>query len=112
MSLNCPNCGAPIDVETNKCKYCGTSYFDLSCIDFEDCKPVYLKIKVNMNGEPAYITQKVIPRLGEITFNTEYKDVQTTGFPIRVVTGSNMTTNILFEAIQDFNNDSLYTITI
>ncbi len=26
---NCPNCGAPYDLNLNKCAYCGTSYFDL-----------------------------------------------------------------------------------
>lgn len=33
--LNCPNCGAPFEIETHKCPYCGTSYFDMGCIDFE-----------------------------------------------------------------------------
>ena len=27
---NCPNCGAPLEAEVNKCPYCGTSYFDFS----------------------------------------------------------------------------------
>jgi len=30
---NCPNCAAPYDAALNKCPYCGTSYFDMSCID-------------------------------------------------------------------------------
>ena len=43
---NCPNCGGVIDSSQNKCSYCGTSYFDLSCIDVDNSKPVYLKIKI------------------------------------------------------------------
>lgn len=42
---NCPNCAAPYDVTLNKCPYCGTSYFDMSCIDIDNHKPFYLKIK-------------------------------------------------------------------
>ena len=42
---NCPNCGAPEDVELNKCPYCGTSYFDMSAIDMEMHEPFFLKIR-------------------------------------------------------------------
>ena len=66
---NCPNCGAPYDVELNKCPYCGTSYFDLSCLQI-DSDPFYLKIRtidgqiltqkcmlknVGINIEPYYV---------------------------------------------------------
>lgn len=53
--INCPNCGAPIDPQNNKCAYCKTSYFDLSAIDLNENKPFYLKIK---RGN-IYITQLV-----------------------------------------------------
>ena len=53
---NCPNCSAPYDISFNKCPYCNTSYFDLSCIDINDREPFYLKLKVNN----MVITQKVI----------------------------------------------------
>lgn len=42
---NCPNCGAPYDLELTKCPYCGTNYFDLSFIDFDVTEPFYIKIK-------------------------------------------------------------------
>lgn len=42
---NCPNCGAPYNVELNKCPYCGTSYFDMSAIDMETHEPFFLKIR-------------------------------------------------------------------
>lgn len=38
---NCENCGAPIDMETDKCPYCGTSYFDFSNIEID--APIVLK---------------------------------------------------------------------
>lgn len=108
---NCPNCGAPYDVNLNNCPYCGTCYFDMSCIDFEECKSLYLKLKINMNGKPMYITQKVIPRMGDITMNTETTDICGRYGEIikRVVSSKTMTTNISFDAICD-NNGSLYII--
>lgn len=36
---NCINCGAPFNIELNKCPYCGTSYFDMSCLDLDSGKP-------------------------------------------------------------------------
>ena len=52
---NCPNCGAPYDVKLNKCPYCGTSYFDLSCLSINERTPFYLKIKDPATG--VIITQ-------------------------------------------------------
>lgn len=70
MKTNCPNCGAVINPEQHKCSYCGTSYFDMSAIDFEDGKPFYLKIKTKWNGHDAFITQLVKPSLNTINLTT------------------------------------------
>lgn len=43
---NCPNCGAPYNIELSTCPYCGTSYFDMSAIDINERKPFYLKLKI------------------------------------------------------------------
>lgn len=72
---NCPNCGAPYDTQYNKCPYCGTSYFDMSCIDFTSHEPIFLKIKVLTSEGDAYIIQKVIPKLGSIEMSAETVDV-------------------------------------
>ena len=61
---NCPNCGAPYDLDQDKCPYCDTLYFDLSAIDFTDDKPLFLKVKTVMSGRPATMTIKVVPELG------------------------------------------------
>ena len=66
--LNCPNCGAPINPDTNKCSYCGTSYFDLSAIDMSSSKPFYLKIKIGKN----IITQLVVPNLSNLSQKTSH----------------------------------------
>jgi len=44
-TLNCPNCGAPLNPDANKCSYCGTSYFDMTSINIDDGEPFYLKLK-------------------------------------------------------------------
>ncbi len=38
---NCPNCGAVYETDKNKCPYCGTSYFDMSFVDFTNGIPFY-----------------------------------------------------------------------
>lgn len=42
---NCPNCGAPI--ESHKCPYCGTVFYDFA--DFEVGKTAYIRLNINGN---------------------------------------------------------------
>lgn len=44
--LNCPNCGAPIDIHRRSCEYCGTPY------DLEDREVLYA------DNQPIYIHQE------------------------------------------------------
>lgn len=63
--INCPNCGAPIDIERHKCAYCGTSYYDLSCIPFNE--PFFLKINLGKKDNPKIITTQAIMTNCELT---------------------------------------------
>ena len=56
---NCPNCGAPLEVEKNKCAYCGTSYFDLSAINIDNSEPFWLKFRTNYGGKSVTCTMLV-----------------------------------------------------
>lgn len=110
---NCPNCAAPYDAELNKCPYCGTSYFDLSAIDFTSREPFYLKIRTEMNGRPCCITQLVRPS-AEISmeFASETVDAYDV-FGSKICTftrGNHLTTNISFEAVVSPNHKNLCTI--
>lgn len=67
---NCPNCGAPIDVALNKCAYCGTSYFDISCIPLHE--PFYLRLNCGTNEKPQIIMQKVYTTGVSITSEPDY----------------------------------------
>lgn len=57
---NCMNCGAPFDVNSDCCSYCGTSYFDLTAMDLSSEKAFMLKLKLG----DQIITQLVVP-MGE-----------------------------------------------
>jgi hypothetical protein len=112
---NCPNCGAPYDVDYNKCPYCGTSYYDLSALDFTAHEPFYLKIKTEMNGMPCYITQLVRPRTDmSIEFSSDTVDAyDLCGSRICSFTRSNtITTNISFEAVTSAKHKNLCTIEV
>ena len=112
---NCPNCAAPYDIELNKCPYCSTSYYDLSALDFTSRDPFYLKIKIEMNGMPCYITQLVRPKADmSMEFSSDTVDVYG-GFGERVCTltrGYGLTTNISFEAVASPTHKNLCTIEV
>lgn len=112
---NCPNCGAPYEIDSNKCFYCGTSYYDLSALDFTTREPFYLKIKTEINGAPCYITQLVRPSVNmsmEISTDTvDYYDGS--GSIVRTCyAGNTLTTNISFEAVASPKYKNLCTIQI
>lgn len=112
---NCPNCGAPYDINLNKCPYCGTSYYDLSALDFTTHEPFYLKIKTEMNGKPCYITQLVRPRADiSMDFNSETVDaVDGLGRTVCSFTrGTSLTTNISFNAVASDIYKNLCTIEV
>lgn len=67
---NCPNCAAPYDVALNKCPYCGTSYFDMSCIDINNEKPFYLKLRT---GNFTFVSKVIAEADCCITFSTDAK---------------------------------------
>lgn len=99
---NCPNCGAILEIGEVKCPYCGTTYYDLSAIDFNSNEPIFLTIKKgNM-----LITQKVKPQT--FSFESSCDEVFATdskGHKLMALKRSmTLDTNITFTAIPDKNN--------
>ena len=97
--INCPNCGAPFEIEAHRCPYCGTSYFDMGCIDFENGEPFYLKIKYGN----IYITQLVRPSLESFELKNENVDIYggiNNNKLYSYTTSSQLETNIKFNAVQ------------
>jgi hypothetical protein len=78
---NCINCGAPIEAETTKCPYCGTSYFDFA--DIKLGAPVILRLKHNdsvilikaacTSAEMSRTSYEPLPVLGVHNRNPGYK---------------------------------------
>lgn len=98
---NCINCGAPFNIELNKCPYCGTSYFDMSCLDLDSGKPFALKIKTKINGKNCFITQMVRP-LNNLSIEvSQYYDEIYGGFDgvkKSYICGQSVKTNLSLEA--------------
>ena len=112
---NCPNCGAPYDIALNKCPYCGTSYYDMSALDFSTNEPFYLKIKTTINGMPCYITQLVRPTADlSIELSSETVDYYDGYGSVMnsVVSSQSLTTNIAFQAVTLPGRNNLLTLEI
>ena len=99
---NCPNCGAPFELNEYKCSYCGTLYLDLSMINFDDRTPIFLSIK--RNG--YLITQKVLPQT--VDFEAISDEVCMAGGRgnkfLSFIRNNTLETNIQFIAIPDEHN--------
>lgn len=93
MKRNCINCGAPIDIDTDRCPYCKTSYFDMTAIDFNSREPVALKIR---NGN-MIITQLVRPVCGNVECGCDTVDAEI---------------NIQFEALRHPSRGSLMEVIV
>ena len=102
-NTNCPNCASPLEIGEVKCPYCGTTYYDLSAIDFDSNEPIFLTIKKNN----MLITQKVIPQAA--SFETTCDEVFATDSKghklIALKTNMTLDTNVIFTAIPDKNNN-------
>jgi len=81
---NCINCGAAKDTSEIKCPFCGTTYLDLTAIDFSSNEPVVCEFVMPYNMGCKYqdgdIVRKgkmvmrmfAVPRLGEMSVSNNY----------------------------------------
>lgn len=95
---NCPNCAAPYDVTLNKCPYCGTSYFDMSCIDINNEEPFYLKLRT---GDFTFVSKVIVGADCYITSSTDTKYVRDAyGQPLlSVITKHHTDIDLHFESV-------------
>lgn len=99
---NCPNCGAPYKTELSTCPYCGTSYFDMSAIDINDCKPFYLKLKM---GNMVFTSKVIVKSDVQIIFNEEsYDAIGRYGDEVgRISVNRNIDIDMHFKSVYDPN---------
>lgn len=100
---NCPNCGAPLEIDKVKCSYCGTIYYDLSAIDFNSNEPIFLTIK----KDNMLLTQKVLPQTVSLIASSDetYITDQKGNRIISYTNHMNVETNITFVAVPDEHNN-------
>lgn len=67
-ATNCVNCGCAKDPEATKCPHCGTTYFDITAIDFDSGKPIALTCI--MPGSKQKATMLAIPYMNEISITS------------------------------------------
>ena len=78
---NCVNCGAAKDTSEIKCPFCGTTYLDLTAIDFASGDPVVcefvLPTSVRLGNSEGRVVMSMlaIPVLEEITQTANRVDV-------------------------------------
>ena len=108
---NCPNCAAPYDAALNKCPYCGTSYFDMSCIDINSSEPFYLKVR---SGDMTFMSKVVVKQDVSITISKDVADVTNEYGDIvgRTVEGQSVDIDIGFKSVVDGKDAALYTVFI
>ena len=105
---NCPNCGAPYDMNLTKCPYCGTSYFDLTAIDLMDNEPIYLKVR---DGN-LVLTELARPHCTGITAEVDSTYYGVDGLDGKPLYGlkpeTNITLGIEFKAVSNSEGHLFY----
>ncbi len=107
---NCPNCGAPYDIDRVKCPYCGTLTLDLAGLNLQDHVPIFIRYKMNDN---TYITQKAIPHLETMELKNNTADIcDNKGYVInRVITSKTLSTMLRFDAVPIPDTGELFLVT-
>ena len=97
---NCPNCGAPLEVGRDNCAYCGTYYFDISCIPINE--PFFLSLNVGTREHPMIVCQKVYTSGATITrepFEERVRDAQ--GRFMQIMSGESVSYELNFVGLGD-----------
>lgn len=110
MRTNCVNCGSAIDTEVDKCPFCGTSYFDLTAIDFTSSDPVALRLRIPFGQDKATVSMLAIPEFGSI--QQEANTVSCYGGYgqeiARIVSSYSVNVDLSFHAVN--KNNTLFTV--
>lgn len=78
---NCINCGAAKDTSDIKCPFCGTTYLDLTAIDFSSDDPVVCQfvlpnnVRLGNSDGRVIMSMLAVPQLEEISQTANRVDV-------------------------------------
>ena len=108
---NCINCGAAKDTAEIRCPFCGTTYLDLTAIDFSSDAPVVCKFvlpdqyRVDGIDGKLIMTTTARPKLEELSDNVETADIyQSWGQAYSFTTRRSMKIGISFEPVSVEDN--------
>ena len=78
---NCINCGAAKDISEIKCPFCGTTYLDMTAIDFSSDDPVVCQfvlpnnIRLGNSDRRVIMSMLAVPKLEDISMTAKTVDV-------------------------------------
>ena len=78
---NCINCGAAKDTSEIKCPFCGTTYLDMTAIDFSSGDPVVCQfvlpnnIRLGDSDGRVIMSMLAVPKLEDISMTANTVDV-------------------------------------
>lgn len=117
---NCVNCGAAKDIDEIKCPYCGTTYLDLTSIDFDSNDHVvcqfllpgkYKMGGMNPNGR-IMMSMLALPRIEEISSHTDMLTV-CNGLAAYAVTESySVNVGVSFTPVCKPGSNTLFTLKV
>lgn len=109
MRTNCVNCGAAIETDAVKCPFCGTSYFDLTAIDFTSRDPVVLKLRLPCQGGTILISMLARPHFEALEDQWNMVECYSSiGKLLEIPRSRTVSANISFDAVT--RGDDLFTV--
>ena len=115
---NCVNCGSAKDIDEIKCPFCGTTYLDLTAIDFASGDPVVCEfvlprsVRLGETNSRVVMSMLAIPRLEEIVQTANTVDI--VGYGGRrlssFTTGYDMDVSVSFKPVCRANDKTMFTL--
>lgn len=120
---NCINCGAAKDTDEVKCPFCGTTYLDLTAIDFSSGDPVVCQfvlpdnISVERNGvkQKAVMSMLAVPMLEQITMSPNTLTIWggRGNYPLATYTSSwDCNIGVSFKPVERKNSKTLFELRV
>ena len=105
---NCINCGAAKDINEIKCPFCGTTYVDLTAIDFSSDDPVVCQfvlpnnIRIGDSKAKMIMSMLAKPCLEDVSVTSNTTDLYGGwyGAPISFVNSYDINVGVSFKPIQ------------
>ena len=110
---NCINCGATKDTSEIKCPFCGTTYLDMTAIDFTSDDPVVCQFVLPYSKDKIIMSMLAHPQLDELKMQSNETEITSFGAPIYKITESKeMNVGISFKPVVNRKTNELFSVKI